>query len=90
MSDEGQKPDTRPGPYYVSIIEGRKYALLSGPYPDHTTALALVDKAREIVLPMDPRAHFYAFGTSRMKDPNYNRAGVLQRLGWSLNLEEER
>jgi hypothetical protein len=81
------QPDTQPGPYYVSAIDGPKSALVSGPYADHATALALVDRARDIASDNDPRAWFAAFGTVRMK-PEVNQPGVLQTWGYNLELTE--
>lgn len=83
-----QIPDTQPGPYYVSVIDGSRYALISGPYDTHAEALALVEKAKSIATSLDPRSCFAAFGTARTKD-GYNHPGVLQRWGYSLQLEKE-
>jgi hypothetical protein len=83
-----QQPDTQPGPYYVSAIDGSKWALVSGPYETHQEALDLVDKARRIAVSLDPRAHFAGFGTARIKDGS-TPPGVLQRWGYSLQLEKE-
>lgn len=64
MSD--QQPDTRPGFYYVSVIDGPKRALAFGPFVnDHGRALADVDRVRALAEERDPRAAFYAFGTCR-------------------------
>lgn len=61
-----QSPDTKPGYYYVSAIDGARSALVRGPFrDDHAGALASVDSARERMIAIDPRAHWYAFGTCR-------------------------
>ena len=40
-------PDTRPGNYYVSVVQGRRYCLALGPFPDdHARALAGVERVR--------------------------------------------
>lgn len=72
-----QTPDTQPGHYYVSMIDGPRTALLAGPFKnDHPAALALVDRAAKLAAEVDPKAHFYAFGTARMPD-DYTKPGVL-------------
>ena len=83
-----QQPDTSPGPYYVSVQDGSRSSLLSGPYNTHQEALDLVDKANDIACQFDPRAHFYAFGTARIKDGS-SPQGVLQKFGYNLKLEKE-
>jgi len=81
-------PDTAPGPYYVSSIrDGRKWALLSGPYATHAEALALVRKAAALCVDIDPWAAFDAFGTVRMA-ADYSKPGRLQIAGFTLALEE--
>lgn len=61
-----QRPDTRPGYYYVSVMDGDRAARLRGPYVcDHAGALARVEEARETLGRLDPRAAFLAFGTIR-------------------------
>lgn len=78
MSDTPQTPDPRPGNYYVSAIDGPRTALLLGPFPTHQQALDEVDTGRDMACDLDPRAHFYAFGTCRMPD-DYTKPGVLTR-----------
>lgn len=62
-----QTPDTKTGPYYVSAVDGPKSYLMAGPYTDHNTTIALVDKARDITSNHDGRAHFMAWGTCRIE-----------------------
>ncbi len=69
-------PSPVPGNYYVSAVDGPKFALLAGPYPSHAQALGMVATVTDIAMKLDPKAAFYGFGTCRMRD-NYNRAGVL-------------
>jgi len=61
-------PDTKPGFYYVSVIDessGRR-ALVRGPWVNnHRRALAAVDAVRSEADRHDPRAVWYAFGTCR-------------------------
>ena len=81
-------PDTKPGPYYVSVKDGEtQFALASGPYPTHTEALALVDRVRDICVENDGYAHFLSYGTVRCK-PECNSPGRLQQWGWNLSLTE--
>lgn len=61
-----QTPDPRPGHYYVSATEGRRYALLLGPYATHQEAIDTVDLARLECTARDPRAVWWAYGTSRL------------------------
>ncbi len=61
-----QTPDTAPGNYYVTMLDGKRVALLAGPFVnDHAGALALVDKASQIAIHLNPIYHFNAFGTAR-------------------------
>lgn len=76
-----QAPDDKPGDYFVSCVNGGRYALLSGPYRnDHAAALADVDRCRKLAEAADPRAVFYAFGTVRL-ELDCGRVGVLQKNG---------
>ena len=62
-----QQPDPRPGAYYVTCIDGSRVGRLLGPFEDdHAAALAMVDKVREKAEEIDPRAHWYSFGTCRL------------------------
>lgn len=63
-----QTPDNRPGNYYVSVIDGPKYAKLLGPFAHHETALDAVKDVRAFAIEHDGKAHFYAFGTCRLPD----------------------
>lgn len=59
-------PDDSPGNYYVSCVDGDRFAFLAGPFRnDHRAALAMVPQARQIACDLDPRAVFYGFGTCR-------------------------
>jgi hypothetical protein len=65
MSDL-QLPDSRPGYYYVSVVDGGRSARLRGPFvDDHAAALAAVDAARRDLCLVNPWAAFMAFGTCR-------------------------
>lgn len=71
-------PDTAPGPYFVSAIDGGKVHIMAGPYADHPAALADVDKARDITHDRDGRAWFMSWGTVRIEGSD--RVGNLNRL----------
>lgn len=62
--------------FYVTVIDGRKTIPLSGPYPTHAEAVAMVDEVKERALAADPGAAFASFGTTAMK-ASYNKRGVL-------------
>lgn len=75
--------DTTPGEYYVTVIDGTRWATLLGPFTnDHQAALDMVDAVREKAIELDPKAHFYAFGTCRIEgnDKVPVRAGTLNRF----------
>lgn len=79
-----ETPDPRPGDYFVSVVDGRRRALLAGPYPTHADALGAVPEVREIAKRLDPRAFYYAFGTARLPEGS----GKVGRLNDLLNLVE--
>lgn len=62
--------------YYVSTIDGSRYALLAGPFATHSEACKWVDRVRDEACRVDPRAWFYAFGTTAMR-PEYRKPGIL-------------
>lgn len=81
-----QEPDPRPGNYYVSVVDGKRRALLAGPWPSHAEALARVDEVTRIACKLDPRGCWYLFGTCRLPDDDSIpiRAGSLNaQLGLS-------
>lgn len=77
MTSSDQIPDTRPGNYYVSIVDGPKYALLLGPFvDDHQAALDAVQSVRDKAFELNPaQATFAGFGTCRVSD--YSKPGAL-------------
>lgn len=56
--------------FYVSAIDGRRRALVSGPYPSHRAALDDAPRVNRAVCELDPRAHFYGWGTARQSVPD--------------------
>ena len=79
MRTETQQPDTRPGPYFVSAIDGTKKYLMAGPYAQHTDALEDVERVLEIAYKADGRAHFMAWGTCRIEGST--QVGNMNKLG---------
>ena len=70
-----QEPDSTPGNYYVSCVDGGRVGLLLGPFvDDHRAALSAVEAVREAAYAADPRSWFYSFGTVRV---DTDRPGVL-------------
>ncbi len=65
--------------YYVSTIDGSRFALLAGPFETHSEACGWVKRARDIACRVDPRAWFYAFGTASTR-PEYRKPGLLNDL----------
>ena len=54
--------------FYVSIVDGSKFALMAGPFRIHQEALDQVEPARKIGNELDDRAWFYGWGTVKMKN----------------------
>lgn len=76
--------DSKPGLYYVSVVNGvGDYRLLAGPFVnDHAAALGWVDRARCEAEKIDPKAVWYSFGTVRLEAAASPRLGILnERLG---------
>jgi hypothetical protein len=67
--------------FYVSVIDGPRRQVLSGPYGDHQAALDKVDAAKAVAQRVDPRSIFYAFGTCSIETDDAPRLGVLNRMG---------
>ena len=67
-TEASQAPDTKPGNYYVTAVrDDGAVAWLAGPFKnDHAGALAALPKAKRVAMDIDPRAPWYAYGTSRI------------------------
>lgn len=52
--------------FWVTVRDGARYAAISGPYKTHPEALAMVPTVRAWGENADPRAVFYAWGTSAL------------------------
>jgi hypothetical protein len=57
--------------YYVSCIDGDRFSLLAGPFSEHESALALVQRATTLAWDLDPKGPWYAYGTVKMIDGRY-------------------
>lgn len=66
--DGAQQPDSRAGAYYVSVQDNGRTALLCGPWPTHQQALDMVGAVTLKACELDPRGHWYAYGTARLPD----------------------
>jgi hypothetical protein len=75
---EGVNPE--PGAYYVSVIDGARYGLLLGPFVWHAAALAWVARVRQAAYDVDPRSHWYAFGTCGLHPGTPAPVGRLNEL----------
>jgi hypothetical protein len=66
--------------FYVTVRErpeGGRTGFLVGPLATHEEALALVEPTRKIAESRNDRAHWYAFGTTRVEGPSPVRRGLL-------------
>ncbi len=68
--NEGQREDTRPGPYYVTAVKpgGAGYWLMRGPFKTHGAALDAVRDTLDKAGDLDARAHWMGWGTARTGD----------------------
>ena len=63
--------DTRPGYYYVSIRDGKRFGFLRGPFATHQQALDQVNEVMSLSVVANSReAVFATFGTCRIH-PDY-------------------
>ena len=54
--------------FYVTVVDGPKWAPLAGPFRTREEAVARVEECRELALKVDLWSHFYWFGTAKMQD----------------------
>lgn len=66
--DKPRTVDPQPGNYYVSVVNGPRFALALGPFPAHQEALDKVDAVRAMAMDRDGFAAFWSYGTVRMRD----------------------
>lgn len=60
--------DRRPGRYYVTVRDAGRLGFVAGPFRRHQAARRFVWLARREAERADPWSHFYAWGTSRLRD----------------------
>lgn len=74
-----KNPDGRSGNYYVTVIDGGRFALALGPFDTHREALARVDDVRDHCYASDDktRSWFWGYGTSRIDRGDNSPAGSL-------------
>jgi hypothetical protein len=74
--------DDRPGHYYVSVVDGDRYGLVSGPYHRHEAALRDVDRVRAVAMEVArDDAVWAAWGTARLPLEAEAPLGRLQKAG---------
>lgn len=61
--------------YYVSIVDGNRFNTVAGPFETHRESLEMVKQARKIGMKLDPKSHFYGWGTVKME--NGHKEGLL-------------
>lgn len=64
--------------YYVDARDAGRFVWLAGPFAHQRQAAAAVDIIRHAAIQRDPKAHFYQFGTCRVKSGH--RDGTLNTL----------
>ena len=71
---------SKPG-FYVSAVDGDRAALVSGPFETHQEALDAVQAVRDAC--SDPKAHWYAWGTCRVRGYEHAcRCGTVVQVRW--------
>lgn len=70
--------------FYVSVIDGTRSALVAGPFDTHAEALARVQPERDRWYDIDPKSHWYAWGTARVRDDK-----IPAQLGGAIPEQEE-
>jgi len=70
--------DTRPGNYYVSVVDHDRVGLLLGPFDNHPDALANVNRCQEYAREVNDNAFWYSYGTVRFDD--YSKPGLFNNL----------
>ncbi len=69
------------GGFYVSVVDGQRFALVLGPFSAHQEAKASVERVRSYVTEHDWRGAFYAYGTSRVRDGELPAGRLNSELG---------
>ncbi len=83
------KPDPDPNDpsrlFYVSVINGKQYGFLAGPFTNHDEAKSNVAPARKLATQIDPWADFYKFGTCSL--PKETPQLPVGKLNQKLNIQ---
>lgn len=58
------RPATSESAYFVSVVDGRKWGMLAGPYETHIDALDALAAAKARAFEYDVRAIWYGYGTA--------------------------
>jgi hypothetical protein len=67
---DADTPDPRPGFYYVTCTDdGKRFAIVCGPYDAHADALADVDRVKREADKLDIKSCWYGWGTVRSETP---------------------
>lgn len=69
--------------YYVDAIDGKRMALLAGPFRTLEEAEKHKDSARKLAFDLDPKAPWYLYGCCRRQD-GYKTGILNSRLGLSI------
>jgi hypothetical protein len=71
--------------FYVSVLDGPRYALAAGPFKTHEEALALVDQVRGLCVRTEDDGVWWAYGTCKVT--NEHRPLPVGRLNDKLGVE---
>ncbi len=52
--------------YYVSIMDGKRFNVVAGPFETHQESLDMVKPANKIGTELDRKSWFYGWGTVKM------------------------
>lgn len=67
--------------FYVTVKDGERFALLAGPFNRQGDALRMKASASNAASKIDPRAAWYAYGTSRVKSGPMKPGLLNEKLG---------
>ena len=91
------KPTILRGAYYTSVVRFKPdnrfivdaVRLLAGPFEAEPIARGYVEPCRTIAEEIDVRAHWYGFGTVRVRSFSRRRPGLLNaQLGLPVTIED--
>jgi hypothetical protein len=79
--------DPRPGRYYVTCINAGRVGFVAGPFRRHQAARRFLWFAKRAADRVDPWSHFYAWGTSRLRD-NWDKPIPVGALNAALGISK--